>query len=486
MSNQERHGASSTSSTAGHSRQPELTRHCLYLQEQVQEDILQRMLTKFNLICQNEAIDLDYLLDVAQQELALAINASNHVNIPDNLIRGLQELINVVNISLNLEETSGNASEIVTYTWGNMGRPRLEISRDDLKELLTTALPVKTLAQLCGVSRRTMNRRLKEQSLSVRGCYSCISDNELDRVVRSIKIRMPHAGYRLVKGELLARGHRIQWHRVKASMQRVDGAGILARMFQLGFVARRSYSVPAPLSLVHVDTNHKLITFNIVIFGGIDGFSRKILYLDAAGIDKHGWPSRVRGDQGVENVDIARCMFSVRGTGRGSFISGKSVHNQRIERLWCDVWSAISCKYYEVLHTMEEERVLDLSDELHLFCVHYAILPRLKSDLKGFTGSWNNHPIRTEGNLSPEQLWYIGMIQTPVDEPDIEVCFKHLCKETADTDPEDGVVVPEIHCPFSDQKLAVLRGLINPLTSPLNDRELYVQTLAIIKRLCSI
>lgn len=236
-----------------------LTRHCLYLQEQVQEDILQRMLTKFNLICRNEAIDLDYLLDVAQQELALAINASNHVNIPDNLIRGLQELINVVNISLNLEETSGNASEIVTYTWGNMGRPRLEISRDDLKELLTTALPVKTLAQLCGVSRRTMNRRLKEQSLSVRGCYSCISDNELDRVVRSIKIRMPHAGYRLVKGELLARGHRIQWHRVKASMQRVDGAGILARMFQLGFVARRIYSVPAPLSLVHVDTNHKLI-----------------------------------------------------------------------------------------------------------------------------------------------------------------------------------------------------------------------------------
>ncbi|MEQ2202139.1 hypothetical protein XENOCAPTIV_025270 [Xenoophorus captivus] len=39
--------------------------------------------------------------------------------------------------------------------------------------------------------------------------------------------------------------------------------------------------------------------------------------------------TRVRGDQIVENMDIAQFMFTVRGMYRGSFISGKSVHNQR-------------------------------------------------------------------------------------------------------------------------------------------------------------
>lgn len=66
----------------------------------MKEDILQHMLTKFTLTIQNETLDLDYLLDTAQQELDLAITASNHVNIPEALITGLQELINIINVNV--------------------------------------------------------------------------------------------------------------------------------------------------------------------------------------------------------------------------------------------------------------------------------------------------------------------------------------------------------------------------------------------------
>ncbi|KAL1006936.1 hypothetical protein UPYG_G00079190 [Umbra pygmaea] len=46
-------------------------------------------------------------------------------------------------------------------------------------------------------------------------------------------------------------------------------------------------------------------------------------------VEKFDFPLRVQADQGVENVEIAHLMFKVRGTGRGSFISGNCVHNQR-------------------------------------------------------------------------------------------------------------------------------------------------------------
>jgi hypothetical protein len=40
-------------------------------------------------------------------------------------------------------------------------------------------------------------------------------------------------------------------------------------------------------------------------------------------IATHGCPSRMRGDHGVENIEVAIYLEEVNGSGRGSFIWGR-------------------------------------------------------------------------------------------------------------------------------------------------------------------
>ena len=82
------------------------------------------------------------------------------------------------------------------------------------------------------------------------------------------------------------------------------------------------------------------------IHGCLDGHLRRIMFLNCSTnnkaarvlqlflneIQNFGIPSRIRSDQGTENVEVARYMISHpnRGPGRGSFIARKSCRNPRI------------------------------------------------------------------------------------------------------------------------------------------------------------
>jgi hypothetical protein len=95
--------------------------------------------------------------------------------------------------------------------------------------------------------------------LNFTATYSNISNEQLDLLVREAQNRNPNIGIRLTKGFLMGKGHRVQHCRIRDSLIRTDPVGMMDRWAKA--VRRRKYKVHSPLSLWHIDGNHKLIRY---------------------------------------------------------------------------------------------------------------------------------------------------------------------------------------------------------------------------------
>ena len=222
-----------------------------------------------------------------------------------------------------------------------------------------------------------------------------------------------------------------------------------SRMRFMEKVKRRVYNVVAANVLWHFDGNHKLKRYNFVLHGGIDGYSRRIVWMKIASdnysdtvfracveaMTKYGAPRLIRSDYGRENVKVWNLADSMRvNLGyRIKVLRGRSVHNQRIERTWGELsrWIRSTVEY---LGRWEQEIGLNPGNPDHLLALHYVMLPHFTRKLDEWTAAFNEHTVRTtkqtprsmfEASLRARRRFYqpivvrdgnMEHIQTAVDE----------------------------------------------------------------------
>ena len=95
---------------------------------------------------------------------------------------------------------------------------------------------------------------MAEFGLLIRTQYSSISDDDLDRMIRSLQEQYSNCGYRMMQGNLKGLNHRVQQSHVSEAMAGTDLHGVINRWCNT--VVRRTYLVHSLNALWHIGGNH--------------------------------------------------------------------------------------------------------------------------------------------------------------------------------------------------------------------------------------
>ena len=389
------------------------------------------------------------------------------------------------------------------------GRPRYCIPSEQLSCLRNEFNSWTQIAADLGVSRQTIynGRRELGFSLNFEG-YTVISNTDLDSAVTQELNAFPRTGETNLIAGLRQRGIHIQRWRVRESIVRVDPINRANRWGQR--IVRRPYSVPHPNFLWHMDSNLKLRNWRMCIHGCIDGFSRCIIYLDVhnnnrattvlssfqRATNEWGVPSRVRADNGGENVAVGEFMVWFRGENRGSFLTGPSTRNTRIERLWRDVVESVVTVFTSLFLFMEASHVFDPGCDHDMLALHYVFLPRVQRLLDRFVQRFNFHSISTEQNRTPRQLWASGClrnfnspnagIRDVIDNSipaDMDMYGNDPDAPLPDLQDGGGVEIPPVNLQMADEANSALHQNFDPLQEDNNyGIDIYLQVREFIVR----
>ena len=72
-------------------------------------------------------------------------------------------------------------------------------------------------------------------------------------------------------------------------------------------------------------------------------------------------------------------------------ITGPSTHNQRIGRLWRDMFDSVLGFYYELFSFVEENIILDPFNEADIAALNFTFIPLINEKLDAWRHGWLKH-----------------------------------------------------------------------------------------------
>ena len=142
---------------------------------------------------------------------------------------------------------------------GHPGRPRFDISKEQLEYLYSLSFSWTDIAQMLGVSRMTIYRRRVEYSMMSEPLNS-VSDSTLHDLVQELRREMPDIGQSMVCGRLRALGIKVNRERVREAVRQTDP--LITALRWNAVTPRRPYTVAGPNSLWHIG---RLVLITIVV-----------------------------------------------------------------------------------------------------------------------------------------------------------------------------------------------------------------------------
>lgn len=239
-------------------------------------------------------------------------------------------------------------------------------------------------------------------------------------------------GYRQMHQLRIEHGIDADRETVQIVLKHLDPEGVRQRSRHR--LKRRQYYEKGPNFIWHVDGYDKLKPYGICIHGAIDGFSRRIMWLEAGPSNKDpkitskyfihcvrqigGVPKIIRSDRGTENIYIAAIQRFLRMNcndvinGEHCFLYGKSVSNQRIEAWWSFLRKSYSSWWMNFFKDMRDSGTFDDSDPLQVECLHFCFMHVIQNELNNVAKRWNLHRIHPSNNREsppgkPDVLYHL-------------------------------------------------------------------------------